>query len=111
MRVGRKKVGQDLAMLKQAIQIKKFFIIRWDGRIKCIKYACDYVIQLAANLLLVPETIAAMHKIWELRKNNVEIYFTQDAGPNLKLIFLENNLHAVQEAFPQVEIINLFEVN
>jgi len=56
----------------------------------------------------LPETIAAMHKIWKLREDGLEVYFTQDAGPNLKLLFLEKDAAAVKAVFPSVEVIKLF---
>ncbi len=52
----------------------------------------------------LPDTIIAMQKIWELRAQGTPVYFTQDAGPNLKLLFLESNTDQVREAFPKLEI-------
>jgi diphosphomevalonate decarboxylase len=57
----------------------------------------------------LPETIAAMHKIWALRREGLELYFTQDAGPNLKLLFLKENLNIIKQQFPTVEVIKLFD--
>jgi diphosphomevalonate decarboxylase len=57
----------------------------------------------------LPETIAAMHQVWELRRNGLDIYFTEDAGPNLKLLFLEPDESAVKAQFPSMEAIRLFD--
>ena len=34
-----------------------------------------------------PETIHALSKVHTLRHSGIEVYATQDAGPNLKLLF------------------------
>jgi len=46
-------------------------------------------------------------KIWALRQAKFPIYFTQDAGPNIKLLFQKESLSVVKEVFPDVEIIFL----
>lgn len=58
------------------------------------------------------KTIELMHKIWELRgKENLNVYFTQDAGPNLKLLFLESDTKKVLKHFPYIEIVEPFSSN
>jgi diphosphomevalonate decarboxylase len=53
-----------------------------------------------------PQTLALMQKVWKAREDGLEIYFTIDAGPNLKLLFLKENQAAVKKLFPKVQIIN-----
>jgi len=53
----------------------------------------------------VPETIRLKNKIQQLRQEGLPIYFTQDAGPNLKLLFLQSNAEKVKKQFDQVEIL------
>ena len=50
-----------------------------------------------------------MHKIWKLRHDGLEVYFTQDAGPNLKLLFLEKDREQVQAQFSEMEVVRLFD--
>ena len=45
------------------------------------------------------QTITAMRKVWQLRADGVNVFFTQDAGPNLKLLFLDDSADAVLEKF------------
>ncbi|MDB2614264.1 diphosphomevalonate decarboxylase [Chlamydiales bacterium] len=52
-----------------------------------------------------PKTIEAMQKVWELRKKGLPLYFTQDAGPNLKLLFQKKNLGVVQQYFLGLSVI------
>ena len=37
----------------------------------------------------LPETTQLMRQVWALRDKGIEVYFTQDAGPNIKLIFMK----------------------
>lgn len=55
------------------------------------------------------DTIAGMQQVWQTREQGIAVYFTQDAGPNLKLLFLENEEQTVRQLFPGVEIINPWE--
>ena len=50
-------------------------------------------------------TIAAQQAIWQARKDGLQVYFTQDAGANLKLLFLAQDAHLLQQLFPSMEII------
>jgi diphosphomevalonate decarboxylase len=38
------------------------------------------------------------------------VYFTMDAGPNLKLLFLETEKPALLQAFPSLKVIQPFTV-
>jgi diphosphomevalonate decarboxylase len=56
----------------------------------------------------VPETLLAMQTVWKLRSEGLALYFTQDAGPNIKLLFEKHNVATIQSHFPQVEILQPF---
>jgi diphosphomevalonate decarboxylase len=47
------------------------------------------------------ESVAAMHKVWQLREDGIEVYFTMDAGPNLKLILQEKDADTIASAFTE----------
>ena len=49
-----------------------------------------------------------MQKVWQAREDGLEIYFTMDAGPNLKLLFLKKDQASVKNLFPKVQIVNPF---
>ncbi len=53
------------------------------------------------------ETLVAMKKIWKARENGVEVYFTMDAGPNIKVLFLQKTTALVEELFPQAQGVSL----
>lgn len=53
-----------------------------------------------------PQSIALMQKVWAAREAGIELYFTMDAGPNLKLLFLKEDQAAVKALFPKVQVVN-----
>jgi diphosphomevalonate decarboxylase len=55
-----------------------------------------------------PQTLAFMQEVWQARETGLELYFTIDAGPNLKLLFLARDARAVKKIFPSVQIVNPF---
>ena len=52
-----------------------------------------------------PQSVSLMHKVWAARETGLDLYFTMDAGPNLKLLFLKENQAAVKKLFPKVQVV------
>jgi diphosphomevalonate decarboxylase len=57
------------------------------------------------------ETAAAKAQVHDLRAQGMPIFYTQDAGPNLKLLFLDKETSEVKSAFPGIEIEQPFMLN
>jgi diphosphomevalonate decarboxylase len=53
-----------------------------------------------------PQSLTLMQKVWQAREDGLELYFTMDAGPNLKLLFLKENQAAVKALFTKVQVVN-----
>lgn len=104
-----KKVLQDLIIIKQSLHVKNFSLLGGTSESNALTMHATMLSSWPPICYFLPDTIAAMHKIWNLRKNGLELYFTEDAGPNLKLLFLEKNKEQVLEEFSDVEIIKVFE--
>lgn len=104
-----KKVARDLVILRQALQIKNFSLFAGTAESNALAMHATMLSSWPPICYSLPDTIAAMHKVWELRNQGLELYFTQDAGPNLKLLFLEKDKQKVQAAFSEVEIIKAFD--
>jgi diphosphomevalonate decarboxylase len=49
-----------------------------------------------------------MHKVWKLRADGVPVYFTEDAGPNIKLLFQAEYTDLIRVEFESVEIVSPF---
>ncbi len=59
-------------------------------------------------LYWLPETVQYMREIWNLRENGISVYFTIDAGPNIKLIFDKKDSNTIKKYFPEVKLINIW---
>ena len=99
------KVQQDLAQVKSAIANKDFELL---GKTSESNAMTMHALMLSAwppiNYAL-PETTKIMQKIWQLRQQGINLYFTQDAGPNLKLLFLEKDQELIKNYFPNVDVV------
>ena len=49
-----------------------------------------------------------VEKISQLRKEGLQVYFTQAAGPNLKLLFQEADEYCLKAAFPNMIVVHPF---
>lgn len=104
-----KKVTQDIIIIKQALHLKNFALFGGTAESNALAMQAIILGCWPPICYFLPETIASMHKVWALRSQGLELYFTEDAGPNLKLLFQEKNKEIVKENFPKVEIIKVFE--
>lgn len=53
-------------------------------------------------------TLDYMQQVWRARAAGLGVFFTQDAGPNLKLLFLSKDEARVKELFAAVEVVAPF---
>ena len=68
---------------------------------------------MAANPSLIylrPESLQALLRVQQLRKQGIAVYATMDAGPNIKLIFLANQQRLISQTFTNIVIIDPFAV-
>ena len=59
-------------------------------------------------LYWTPETVAAIHTVQSLRASGTPVWFTMDAGPNLKLLFCHTAENALRQAFPTLRCLAPF---
>jgi diphosphomevalonate decarboxylase len=104
-----KKVARDMVTLRQALHNKNFALLSGTAESNALAMHATMMGSWPPICYFLPETIAAMQKIWKLRRDGLEVYFTQDAGPNLKLLFQEKNQPDVMQHFPEAEVVRLFE--
>ncbi len=97
-----------LSMMKIAIQERDFESL---GLLTERNALALHALMSTANPPIVysnAQTLAAIHQIWGYRKEGFKIFFTQDAGPNLKILFLKKDLEALKAFFPTLEVADPF---
>jgi diphosphomevalonate decarboxylase len=104
------KTAKDLVILKQAIRNRDFKLLAETAETNALTMHAIMRNAIPPIIYTLPETTQARKKIWELRNSGISVYFTQDAGPNLKLLFLEPEIKTIHEAFPELEIIAPFSI-
>ncbi len=101
--------AKDLTVLETAIKTKDFSLLGATSEANALAM---HAIMLSSRPVIMysnSDTINNIKKIWKLRySDNLDLYFTQDAGPNLKLLFLYKDLAIVKEVFSGLELIRPF---
>ena len=100
---------RDIKSLRRAIAEKDFQLL---GSVAESNALAMHATMLAADpplLYWLPETVQLFHKIWRLRNEGLSVYFTIDAGPNIKLLFEASCEPTIQEQFDGINVVAPFE--
>ncbi|OGT45531.1 MAG: diphosphomevalonate decarboxylase [Gammaproteobacteria bacterium RIFCSPHIGHO2_12_FULL_41_20] len=101
------QVQRDLLAIKQAINQQDISALGAAAETNALAMHATMLSAWPPISYSLPATTAAMHAIWQLRSAGLVVYFTQDAGPNLKLLFLKKDIELLSKHFPSLEIIAL----
>lgn len=101
------QVARDMKIIKQAIKEKDFIALATAAEHNAHAMHATMISAWPPICYSQPATLQAMQQIWQLRQKGLAIYFTQDAGPNLKLLFQAQDQAAVIEAFPELDMCEL----
>ncbi|MBE0494430.1 MAG: diphosphomevalonate decarboxylase [Thiomicrospira sp.] len=99
---------RQVKLIQQAIQQQNFSLLGETAEHNALSMHATMIATWPPILYWQAESVLAMQKVWQLRQQGVEVYFTMDAGPNLKLLFLEPNKNAVKAAFQELDVIQPF---
>lgn len=87
----------DLKEMRNSIQHKNFEKLGEISEHSCLKM---HALAMSASPGLIywnPTTIALIHKVRELRQQGLQCYFTIDAGPQVKVLCLPQDVEKVEE--------------
>ncbi|WP_127470208.1 diphosphomevalonate decarboxylase [Thiomicrorhabdus aquaedulcis] len=102
------QANQDMQRILQAIEEHDFTLLGQTAEHNALTMHATMMATWPPIVYWQPQSVAAMHTVWALRQQGVDVYFTMDAGPNLKLLFLETQTPAIKQAFADVSIIRPF---
>ncbi|OQY26380.1 MAG: diphosphomevalonate decarboxylase [Candidatus Cloacimonetes bacterium 4572_55] len=94
--------ARDLDQMRQAILRKNFEKMGELMEHSCLKM---HALTLSTKPALVywnPVTLAVMHKIYQLRREGLRVYFTIDAGPQVKTVCLPEDTDLIRDALESV---------
>lgn len=102
------QAAADLEKLHQAIARRDFDLLGQTAEQNALSMHATMIASWPPLLYWQPESVAAMQKVWELRREGLPLYFTMDAGPNLKLLFERRHRDEVLRHFPELETVEPF---
>jgi len=103
-------VARDLAALKDAIRRRDFTLLGETAETNAMAMHATMLAARPAIVYCLPETLEAMQAVRALRAEGCEVYFTMDAGPNLKLLFRKHDLRCVVKGFTDLQVVAPFNV-
>lgn len=92
----------DLATIKSAIKHQDFEQLGQTAEHNALAMHATMIASWPPLLYWLPESVAAMHRVWQLRESGTPIYLTMDAGANLKLLFESQSKSTVKHHFPEL---------
>lgn len=95
--------NQTVTALQQAIASRQFARM---GQLAEHNALCMHATMLSAWPPLsyaTEHTLQAMRTVWRLRDDGLPVYFTQDAGPNIKLLCQRQDIAMIEPHFPHIQ--------
>ncbi len=103
------QAARDLEFLHQALVQNDFKLLGATAEHNAMSMHATMIASWPPLVYWQPESLAAMQKTWALRESGVDVYFTMDAGPNLKLLFEAKDEYLVASEFPGLEVVAPFD--
>ncbi len=103
------KVAEDLPRLRTAIEQQDFQQLGETAESNALSMHATMIAAQPPVLYWLPESVGWMHRIWNARREGLPVYFTMDAGPNLKLLFLKEDESIVMRFAPDLTVVDLWE--
>ena len=101
-------VSRDLPEIRAAVQERDFTRLGAAAESNACSMHATMLGCRPPLLYWLPETVETLHRVWGLRNDGVSAYATMDAGPNVKVLFLESEESVLREAFPLLDVIQPF---
>jgi diphosphomevalonate decarboxylase len=99
---------RQVKLIQQAIEQKNFTLLGETAENNALSMHATMMATWPPIVYWQAESVSAMQRVWQLRQQGIEVYFTMDAGPNLKLLFQAENKKAVETAFSELDVIQPF---
>lgn len=94
-----RQVADDLRVLRAALTAHDLATLGCVAERNALAMHATMMAADPPVLYWLPDSVRAMRQVWALRSAGVPVYFTMDAGPNVKLLYLDEDESAIVEAF------------
>lgn len=102
------EVAHALPRIRQAVFDQDFTVLGATAEQNALSMHATMIASWPPILYWQPETVHTLHQVHALRRRGVEVYATLDAGPNVKLLFLQDQEEALTTAFPGLRVVSPF---
>ena len=92
----------DLAQARQLVEARDFDALASLAEHNCLKMHAVMLSTRPPLTYWLPVTLACIQVIGQLRRDGVPVFFTIDAGPQVKAVCLPEAAHQVAEALARV---------
>lgn len=100
------QVKEDMGKMLSAIKLKDFQLLGSTAEDNALAmHKCMRASTPPLNYFEM-ETEAIISRVQELRKEGLSLYLTIDAGPNVKLLYLNKDEEKVKTEFPDMRVVN-----
>ncbi|MGK0261133.1 MAG: diphosphomevalonate decarboxylase, partial [Candidatus Azotimanducaceae bacterium] len=93
--------GDDYARVNDAIASKDFAELAAAAELNCLKMHAIMQTSVPTLNYWNPATISVMEKVRQLRDNGKSVFFTIDAGPQVKVVCLPEQAQSVAQALAE----------
>ncbi|MCP6718459.1 MAG: diphosphomevalonate decarboxylase [Patescibacteria group bacterium] len=90
-------VEKDLESMRKGILNKDFTLVGTTAESSCLKMHATMTTTQPSIIYWMPATLEIIHAVKSWRENGFETYFTIDAGPQVKIIALENQVSEIKK--------------
>jgi diphosphomevalonate decarboxylase len=101
-------VANAIDLTKDALDHKDFWLLGATAEANALAMHALMLATTPPIIYSQAATLDYMQLVWRARSEGLGVFFTQDAGPNLKLLFLAKDEAKVKELFKEVEIVAPF---
>ncbi|EPJ44563.1 MAG: diphosphomevalonate decarboxylase [Osedax symbiont Rs1] len=104
------QAAEDLFTIENAIDSQDFDALGCCAEQNAMSMHATMLSAWPPLVYWLPESLAVMQQVWRLRAAGIAVYFTMDAGPNLKLLFEAESQKVLEAEFPMMDVIAPFSV-
>jgi len=103
------QAAADLIKLQSALENRDFTAMGACAEQNAMSMHATMISAWPPLVYWLPESLAVMQRVWQLRESGTQVYFTMDAGPNLKLLFEASSRKLLETEFAQMDVIQPFK--
>lgn len=95
--------GDDFKKVKEGILNKNLSLVGSTAEFNCLKMHATMLTTQPPLIYWMPSTLEVINLVLSWRDEGLECYFTIDAGPQVKIICLENQVPEIERRLKDVE--------